>query len=139
MSHGVTLDPAVSHPPTAAAALPIHPDAALAGDLDAARLRAMPPEDALAHLCTLPGIGPFSAELILIRGAAHPDVFPARERRLHAAMADANHLDNPSPGQLAELSARWAPYRSWVALMLRTHGEETTSEVARGRPASHAA
>jgi DNA-3-methyladenine glycosylase II len=98
-------------------------DAALAGDLDAARLRAMPPADALAHLRTLPGIGPFSAELILIRGAGHPDLFPACERRLHAAMADAYHLDNPGPGQLAELSARrWAPYRSWVALLLRTHG-----------------
>ena len=41
-----------------------------------------------------------------------PTCFPARERRLHAAMADEYHLDHPSPGQLAELSARWAPYRS---------------------------
>jgi DNA-3-methyladenine glycosylase II len=113
-------------------------DAALAGDLDATRLRAMPPADALAQLRTLPGIGPFSAELILIRGAGHPDLFPAYERRLHAAMADAYHLDNPSPGQLTELSARWAPYRSWVALLLRTRREETTGETTRGpaaRPA----
>lgn len=108
-------------------------DAALAGDLDAARLRAMPPADALAHLRTLPGIGPFSAELILIRGAGHPDVFPGYERRLHGAMADAYHLDNPGPGQLAELSARWAPYRSWVALLLRAQREEATHEIARGR------
>lgn len=104
-------------------------DAALAGDLDAARLRAMAPADALAHLRTLPGIGPFSAELILIRGAGHPDLFPASERRLHAAMADAYHLDNPGPGQLADLAARWTPYRSWVALLLRTHLEETTGRL----------
>jgi DNA-3-methyladenine glycosylase II len=90
------------------------------------------------RLRTLPGIGPFSAELILIRGAGHPDLFPAYERRLHAAMADAYRLDNPSPGQLTELSARWAPYRSWVALLLRTQREETTGEITRGpaaRPA----
>src|SRR5260370_1330520 len=99
-------------------------DAALAGDVDAAKLRAMSPADALANLRTLAGIGPFSAELILIRGAGHPDLFPACERRLHAAMADAYHLDNPGPGQLAQLSARWEPYRSWVALLLRTHREE---------------
>ncbi|MGD0554461.1 MAG: hypothetical protein ABSA93_05710 [Streptosporangiaceae bacterium] len=37
--------------------------APLAGELDAARLRAMPTADALAQLRTLPGIGPFSAEL----------------------------------------------------------------------------
>ena len=51
-------------------------------------------------------------------------------------MADAYYLDNPSPGQLAELSARWAPYRSWVALLLRTYCEDTTHEIARGRTAA---
>ncbi len=112
-------------------------DAALAGDLDAARLRAMPPADALAHLRTLPGIGPFSAELILIRGAGHPDLFPAWERRLHAAIADAYDLDNPSPSELAGLSARWAPYRSWAALLLRIHSEETSREIA-GPKTAHA-
>jgi DNA-3-methyladenine glycosylase II len=99
-------------------------DAALAGDLDATRLRAMPPDDALARLRTLPGIGPFSAELILIRGAGHPDVFPASERRLHAAMASAYQLSNPGSGQLAEISERWAPYRSWVAFLLRAQRQE---------------
>jgi DNA-3-methyladenine glycosylase II len=107
--------------------------AALAGDLDAAWLRATPPGDALAHLRTLPGIGPFSAELILIRGAAHPDLFPACEPRLHAAMAEAYHLDNPDLRQLAKLSAQWAPYRSWVAFLLRIHREETTHEIAQGK------
>ena len=94
-------------------------DAALAGDLDASRLRAMAPADALTHLQTLPGIGPFSAELILVRGAGNPDQFPASERRLHAAMADAYQLTDPSPAQLGEISDKWAPYRSWVALLLR--------------------
>lgn len=113
--------------------------AALAGALDAGELRAMSAADALTHLRTLPGIGPFSAELILIRGAGHPDLFPACERRLHAAMADAYHLDDPERGQLAELSARWAPYRSWVGLLLRVHREETTGEIAHGRTASRPA
>jgi DNA-3-methyladenine glycosylase II len=67
-------------------------EAAAAGELDAARLRAMSADDALAALRTLPGIGPFSAELILIRGAGHPDVFPRHERRLHASIADGYDL-----------------------------------------------
>ncbi|MFF1479669.1 DNA-3-methyladenine glycosylase family protein [Streptomyces sp. NPDC058301] len=98
-------------------------DAALAGDLDASQLRAMPAQDALAHLRTLPGIGPFSAELILIRGAGHPDLFPRQEPRLHAAMARAYGLSEPDAcdaNRLAGISDRWAPYRSWVALLLRT-------------------
>ncbi|MFI0715003.1 DNA-3-methyladenine glycosylase family protein [Streptomyces inhibens] len=111
-------------------------DAALAGDLDAARLRAMPVEDALAHLRTLPGIGPFSAELILIRGAGHPDVFPRHERRLHASMAEAYNLGDPDASdarRLAGISDHWAPYRSWVALLLRTRREEQAGPAARGR------
>jgi NADPH:quinone reductase-like Zn-dependent oxidoreductase len=56
--------------------------AAAAGELDAARLRAMESEEALDALRSLPGVGPFSAGLILVRGANHPDAFPAAEPRL---------------------------------------------------------
>jgi DNA-3-methyladenine glycosylase II len=42
--------------------------AALDGQLDTARLRAMPHADAMADLKKLPGIGDFSAGLILLRG-----------------------------------------------------------------------
>ncbi|NUK22406.1 DNA-3-methyladenine glycosylase 2 [Streptomyces lunaelactis] len=123
-------------PETKAARLRALADAALAGDLDAARLRAMPVDDALAHLRTLPGIGPFSAELILIRGAGHPDVFPRHERRLHASMAEAYGLGDPDASdarRLAGIGDHWAPYRSWVALLLRPRHEEKAGPAARGR------
>ncbi|MGP3946072.1 DNA-3-methyladenine glycosylase family protein [Streptomyces sp. 6N106] len=101
-------------------------EAADAGELDAARLRAMPVDDALAALRTLPGIGPFSAELILIRGAAHPDVFPRHEPRLHAALATAYGLDETVSGdigRLAGIADGWRPYRSWIGLLLRVRAE----------------
>lgn len=97
-------------------------DAAEDGALDAARLRALPADDALAELRGLPGIGPFSAELILIRGAGHPDVFPRHEPRLHAAMARAYGGDAGDVPRLAGIAERWRPYRSWVALLLRAGG-----------------
>ena len=50
-----------------------------------------------AELRGIPGIGPFSSELVLVRGAGHPDVFPATEGRLHAEMARAYQLDEPGP------------------------------------------
>jgi DNA-3-methyladenine glycosylase II len=90
------------------------------GQLDAATLRALPPEEALTRLQTLPGIGPFSAELILLRGAGDPDAFPRNEKRLHQAMAGAYHLgDDPDLAQLEAIAERWRPYRTWVALLLR--------------------
>jgi DNA-3-methyladenine glycosylase II len=97
-------------------------DAALAGRLDAARLRAQPAEFALTDLRELPGIGPFSAELVLIRGAGHPDVFPTAEPRVHGAMAARYRLDATTAGnhtRLARIADAWRPYRSWVALLLR--------------------
>lgn len=97
--------------------------AAAAGRLDGARLRAMGPADALADLQHLPGIGPFSAELILIRGAGEPDVFPGSERRLHTAMVDLYGLPGSEPARLAEVARSWAPYRSWVSVLIRASRE----------------
>jgi DNA-3-methyladenine glycosylase II len=109
-------------------------EAAGNGVLDAARLRGMPVDDALAKLCALPGIGPFSAELILPRGAGHPDVFPRHERRLHAAMAEAYGLGEGGSDdieRLAEIAEGWKPYRSWVALLLRARAEDLAGAAPR--------
>jgi DNA-3-methyladenine glycosylase II len=106
------------------------------GLLDANELRARPVDEALAHLRTLPGIGPFSAELILLRGAGHPDVFPANEKRLHRAMAAVYHLGpDPDPEALRAIADRWSPYRTWIALLLRIWLEDVTHEIAAGRRA----
>ncbi|MDJ1130585.1 DNA-3-methyladenine glycosylase family protein [Streptomyces iconiensis] len=105
-------------------------DASAAGLLDAAALRAMPAQEALAALQELPGIGPFSAELILIRGAGHPDLFPRHEPRLHTAMTAAYGLEDEASAdvpELARVAERWKPYRSWVALLLRAHADPNIS------------
>ena len=94
--------------------------AARDGVLDAESLRAMEAGHALERLRQIPGIGPFSAELILVRGAGHPDVFPRDEQRLHQKMRDAYELPDASVSELASIADRWRPYRSWVSLLLRT-------------------
>lgn len=103
-------------------------EAAAAGMLDAAALRAMAPEEALKQLQLLPGIGRFSAELILIRGAGHPDVFPRGESRLHEIMRDAYHLPDADVPELAEIAEAWAPFRSWVSFLFRVEGEARMRE-----------
>src|ERR1700722_9406906 len=107
----------------------------LAASADASRLRAMPPEQALAELRQLPGIGDFSAELILLRGAAAPDELPGHEPRLRRAVALAYGLpEPPSASELERISDNWRPYRTWVTLLLRTFLEDQTHEIA-GQPA----
>ncbi|MET7995939.1 hypothetical protein ABZU76_34125 [Amycolatopsis sp. NPDC005232] len=94
--------------------------AAADGRLDPAELRALPIPDALAHLRAIPGIGAFSAEQILLRGAGHPDLFPRADGRLHEAMRDEYGLPVTTPAsELIPLADDWRPYRSWIALLFR--------------------
>lgn len=92
-------------------------DAALDGRLDRTRLRSLGADAALEDLQELPGIGPFSAELIWVRGVGDPDRMPTHEKRLESAVRAAYRLhDDADP---IPVSDAWRPYRAWVALLLR--------------------
>ena len=107
------------------------PEAALDGQAHAARLRAMPVEEASADLEKLPGIGDFSAGLsTLLRGANAPDAVPNAEPRLARAIALAYGLPGPAtPEQVQRISENWRPYRTWVTLLLRIQLEYETGEI----------
>jgi DNA-3-methyladenine glycosylase II len=68
-------------------------------------------------------MGPFSADLVVVRGAGAPDVFPVAEPRLHDSMATLYGLVEPSLTELADVAKPWAPYRSWVAVLIRADRE----------------
>lgn len=105
--------------------------AAKEGRLDAPHLRSMSVGEALAELEELPGIGNFSAELILLRGAGEPDHLPTHEPRLARAVTLAYGLEHhPSVEGLREISESWRPYRTWVTLLLRTMLEDETHEIS---------
>jgi DNA-3-methyladenine glycosylase II len=102
--------------------------AALDDTLTAAALRAMPTEEAIAALRELPGIGAFSAGLILIRGAGAPDVFTTSEPRLLTAIRTAYGLpEGAALENYRDLAERWRPLRSWVSFWLRAATGYTTS------------
>lgn len=94
--------------------------AALDGTLTAGALRAVPADEAIATLRELPGIGPFSAGLILIRGAGAPDVFTTSEPRLLAAIRELYDLpDSTTEDDFRAIAEKWRPLRSWVSFWLR--------------------
>ncbi|WP_298207921.1 DNA-3-methyladenine glycosylase 2 [Ferrimicrobium sp.] len=68
------------------------------------------------HLAELPGIGPWSVELIAMRALGDPDAFPATDM---GVVKGAAVLGLPvSPGALAAHSRRWQPWRSYAVQYL---------------------
>jgi len=101
-------------------------EAALDGLLDGAALRAVDPGQAVQRVQQVKGLGPFAAELVVVRGANAPDALPGHERRLDAEIAE-----RYGPGRtLAEVSQAWRPYRTWAAVHLRVLREQRTGEIA---------
>lgn len=102
--------------------------AASRGVLDAPALSILSAEDAVEQLREVPGIGPYSASLIVLRGVGHPDVFPRDEPWLHTRMAHA--YDVRELADLERIAERWRPYRSWVTFLLRAAVECRLGESA---------
>ncbi len=96
--------------------------AALDGRLDGTALRAVDSDDAIRAVQEVKGLGPFAAELVVLRGANAPDVLPRNERRLDAEIVEHYGTDRP----LAEVSDAWRPYRMWAAVHLRALREQRT-------------
>ncbi|MEV4638169.1 hypothetical protein AB0J80_12540 [Actinoplanes sp. NPDC049548] len=94
-------------------------DAALDGLLDGTRLRALDSQAAVAEVLQVKGLGPFAAELVVLRGANHPDGLPRHETRLAAQISGRYGAD----ATLEAVSPAWRPYRTWAAVHLRALGD----------------
>ena len=93
-------------------------------------MRAVDPGQAIERVQQVKGLGPFAAELVVVRGANAPDALPRHERRLDAEVAE-----RYGPGRtLADISQGWRPYRTWAAVHLRALCEQRTGEIAAKPP-----
>lgn len=104
-------------------------EAALDGLLSGEHLRSLPSDEALAQVQQIKGLGPFAAELVVIRGANFADVLPRNEDRLNAEIIEQYGPD----ASIASITDAWSPYRSWASVHLRALREERTQEIGRGR------
>lgn len=67
---------------------------------------------ARAGLFAIPGVGPWTAEVIAMRALGDPDAFPATDLGVQAA---ATQLGLPAnPRRLIEHSSRWRPWRAYA-------------------------
>ena len=66
------------------------------------------------HWCTLPGIGPWTAQVAAMRVLGHDDAMPSSDLGVLRSM---NRLTNQdfNPKHLKNQSRIWSPFRSWAA------------------------
>ena len=75
-----------------------------------------PPEQVIAALRALPGIGAWTAQYIALRALAEPDALPAADLVLRRIAAGAGQpLSAPTLERIAE---RWRPWRSYAVMHL---------------------
>jgi AraC family transcriptional regulator, regulatory protein of adaptative response / DNA-3-methyladenine glycosylase II len=75
-------------------------------------------DSAREQLLALPGVGPWTAEVIAMRGLGDPDAFPASDLGLRVAARQLGLPDDQR--KLTELSTRWRPWRSYAVQHLWT-------------------
>jgi DNA-3-methyladenine glycosylase II len=89
--------------------------------VDEAFLRSGPYDDVKAFLLDIPGIGPWSALFVLIRGLGRMDEVPLDKEGLRSAGAVYGPERVRSQADLERLAARYGPWRGYWAHYLRAH------------------
>ena len=87
----------------------------VSGELNLERLRALPDEEVIRALTCIRGVGPWTAQWLLIRGLSRSDAFPHGDLALRRTIV--NLLKDDSffrPEEALKHSRRWSPFRSYV-------------------------
>lgn len=86
-------------------------------DLDPAR----PPDEVGAELRAIPGVGPWTAQYVAMRGLRDPDAFPAGDLGVRRALA-APDGTLPSQAAVTARAEAWRPWRAYATVHLWTNG-----------------
>lgn len=84
--------------------------------------------EARAQLEALPGIGPWTAGYVALRGLGDPDAFPGTDLGIRQALIARGVADHPPAIDAA--ARRWSPLRSYAAQHLWTALSQTARETA---------
>ncbi|MBL7077836.1 MAG: DNA-3-methyladenine glycosylase 2 family protein [Kiritimatiellae bacterium] len=97
-------------------------DAIRSGELDLKDVGRSDDETAIGKLTQIKGVGPWTAQIYLLMALRRPDVWPAGDIALAAAVQSVKGLqERPTPAELAEAADAWRPYRAAAARMLWQH------------------
>jgi len=99
-------------------------EAVAGGDVDLSP--GVDPVSTRAALLALPGIGPWTADYISLRGLRDPDAFPAGDLGLRKALAGSG--EPLTARDLEQRSEAWRPWRAYAAMLLWRSLSETSHD-----------
>lgn len=92
------------------------------GRLDLDALEGLDDNSARAALVALKGVGPWTAEIYLLRCLLRPDAWPSGDLALQIAAHEVKRLDaRPTPAELDAVAEPWRPRRAVAARILWSH------------------
>jgi DNA-3-methyladenine glycosylase II len=96
--------------------------AVASGELDFGVLDRLDDDAARATLKRLKGVGPWTAEIYLLRALGRPDAWPVGDLALQLAAQEVKRLPaRPTAAELERLGELWRPWRSVAARLLWQH------------------
>ncbi len=89
------------------------------GELDLENLGRLDYDTAYEQLISIRGLGPWTANYILLRGTGHPDAFPIGDSGINRAVRTLYGLPGkPDTEDLLKIGEKWRPYRSLASFYL---------------------
>lgn len=86
------------------------------GRLDLKRLRRQDDETAAAALTAVKGVGPWTAQMVLMFALGRPDIWPVGDVGIRNALKRFYKLPSPPDAEeTARLGERWRPFRTYAA------------------------
>lgn len=89
------------------------------GELDVAGLVALEDQSVIEALTTVTGIGPWTAEMVLMHSLGRTDIFSAGDLGLQKGLMHLYGFKKmPAQTTLARITRAWSPYRTYAARVL---------------------
>jgi len=89
------------------------------GRLEMKRLARLPDAEAAEALTAVKGVGPWTAQMVLMFALGRPDVWPTGDVGIRNALAKFHRLPEPPDAEeTARLGEKWRPYRTYAAWYL---------------------
>lgn len=105
--------------------------AVASGALDLSAIARLDGAEAIARLTALKGIGLWTSEVYLMFCGGHPDIFPAGDVALRAAVGDVfGRAVRPEIREVVRIAEAWRPWRSVAARLFWAHYAARTGREA---------